>query len=91
MTVVLGFVFAITTRSTIEQEPGAGRNAACLGAIQEASLSAITAMPIIVTLIAAVIGNSSSAIRCLKMCAPACTTTATRFRPTVTVWVPRRL
>ena len=55
--VILGFVFAITTRSTIEQESGTVGTLLASGYTRGELIRHYMAMPIIVTLIAAVIGN----------------------------------
>ena len=55
--VILGFVFAITTRSTIEQEAGTVGTLLASGYTRGELIRHYMAMPIIVTLIAALIGN----------------------------------
>lgn len=55
--VILGFVFAITTRSTIEQESGTVGTLLASGYTRDELIRHYMAMPIIVTLIAAIIGN----------------------------------
>lgn len=55
--VILGFVFAITTRSTIEQESGTVGTLLASGYTRSELIRHYMTMPIIVTLIAAVIGN----------------------------------
>ena len=55
--VILGFVFAITTRSTIEQESGTVGTLLASGYTRGELIRHYMTMPIIVTLIAAVIGN----------------------------------
>ena len=55
--VILGFVFAITTRSTIEQEAGTVGTLLASGYTRGELTRHYMAMPIIVTLIAALIGN----------------------------------
>ena len=55
--VILGFVFAITTRSTIEQESGTVGTLLASGYTRGELIRHYMAMPIIVTLIAAAIGN----------------------------------
>ena len=55
--VILGFVFAVTTRSTIEQESGTVGTLLASGYTRRELIRHYMAMPIIVTLIAALIGN----------------------------------
>ncbi len=55
--VILGFVFAITTRSTIEQESGTVGTLLASGYTRRELIRHYMAMPVIVTLIAALAGN----------------------------------
>ncbi len=55
--VILGFVFAITTRSTIEQESGTVGTLLASGYTRRELIRHYMTMPIIVTLFAALIGN----------------------------------
>ena len=55
--VILGFVFAVTTRSTIEQESGTVGTLLASGYTRRELIRHYMAMPIIVTLVAALIGN----------------------------------
>lgn len=55
--VILGFVFAVTTRSTIEQESGTVGTLLASGYTRRELIRHYMAMPIIVTLIAALAGN----------------------------------
>ncbi len=55
--VILGFVFAVTTRSTIEQESGTVGTLLASGYTRRELIRHYMAMPIIVTLLAALAGN----------------------------------
>ncbi len=55
--VILGFVFAITTRGTIEQESGTVGTLLASGYTKSELIRHYMAMPVIVTLFAALIGN----------------------------------